>query len=491
MRCVLLMPAWEVTEIYPPGTVRNQVSFQHPDGILYVAGYLKKEGHEVRVLDGAFKTHDEILKEIERFDPGYVGIHSNTPLWTKAKKTATDIKKLNKEIFVSVGGPFPIARKEKCLEECEAIDAVDIGEGELTSAEVMKRLDKREELDGVLGIIFRKKNGEIIENQPRPLIQDFDSIPFPAIELLENREKYVSPPGTYKRRPIINVHSSRGCVNDCIFCFQISRNVEPRWSRKIRYRSHENVVDEIEQRVKEFGYKEVRFLDDNFIADHRRVGKVCDEIKRRKLDITWFCSSRVDLVSREILKEMKDAGCWAILYGVETGVQKNLDTLRKRVKVDEIRDAVKWAKEVGIKVYTPFIFGIPGETFEEGLQSIDFAIELDPYIANFNTLVPLPGTDLYDNVDKYGKWEGNTDRATFQHASFVPYTMTREEIVKLRDIAFKRFYSRPRYMMRRVFGIRSSDDIMMVLKGAASLFTLYTSSNSFDPDSMAKAPGDH
>jgi radical SAM superfamily enzyme YgiQ (UPF0313 family) len=485
------MPAWEVQEIYPPGTVRNQVSFQHPDGILFVAAYLKREGHDVRVLDGAFKTHDEILKEIERFDPGYVGIHSNTPLWNKAKKTAVDIKKLDEDIFVSVGGPFPIAYKEKCLEECEAIDGVDIGEGELTSAQVMQRLEKKEDLEGVLGIIYRKKNGEIVKNPPRPLIEDLDSIPFPAIELLEHREKYVSPPGTYRRKPIINVHSSRGCVNDCIFCFQISRNVEPRWSRKIRYRSPEHVVDEIEQRVKEFGYREVRFLDDNFIADKRRVASVCDEIRRRKIDITWFCSSRANLVSKEILTEMRKAGCWAILYGVESGVQKNLETLRKRITLDEVRNAVRWAKEAGIKVYTPFIFGIPGETFEDGLKTIDFAIELDPYIANFNTLVPLPGTDLYDNVDQYGRWERNTDKATFQHASFVPFTMTRDEIIKLRDMAFKRFYSRPSYIARRLLDVRNMNDVSMILKGALSLFHLYTDKNTFDPDSFAKAPGDH
>ena len=491
MKCILLMPAWEVAEIYPPGTVRNQVSFQHPDGILYVAGYLKREGHEVRVLDGAFKTHEEILREIRDFNPGYVGIHSNTPLWSKAKRTATDIKKINGEIFVSVGGPFPIACKERCLEECEAIDGADIGEGELTSAEVVRRLEKREDLEGVPGIVYRKRNGEIVSNPPRPLIEDLDSIPFPAIELLEHKEKYVSPPGTYKRKPIINVHSSRGCVNDCIFCFQISRNVEPRWSRKIRYRSPQHVVDEIEQRVRQFGYREVRFLDDNFIADHRRVARVCEEIRRRNIDITWFCSSRVNLVSREILKEMKDAGCWAILYGVESGVQKNLDTLRKRITLDQVRDAVRWAKEAGIKVYTPFIFGIPGETFEDGLKTIEFAIELDPYIANFNTLVPLPGTDLYDHIDQYGKWEGDTDRATFQHASFIPFTMSKEEIIKLRDTAFKRFYSRPKYMVHRVLDVRSLNDVSMIFKGALSLFHLYTDSHTFDPDSFAKAPGDH
>jgi radical SAM superfamily enzyme YgiQ (UPF0313 family) len=486
------MPAWTVKEIYPPGTVRNQVSFQHPDGILCVAAYLKREGHDVRVLDGAFRTHEQILEEIRKFAADYVGIHSNTPLWNKAKRTAIDIKKVDPNIFVQVGGPFPIAHREKCLEECEAIDAVDIGEGELTAAELMQRLEKKEELDGMPGIVFRRRgNGEIVTNPPRPLIQDMDVLPFPAIELLEYKEKYVSPPGTYRRKPIINVHSSRGCVNDCIFCFQISANVEPKFSRKIRFRSPGHVVDEIEQRVNEFGYREVRFLDDNFIADFDRISAICDEIHRRKIDITWYCSSRVDIVSKEILKEMRRAGCWAILYGVETGVQKNLDTLRKRTTLDQIRQAVAWAKEAGIKVYTPFIFGIPGETYEEGLQSIDFAIELDPYIANFNTMTPLPGTDLYNNIEKYGRWEGDTDKTTFQHAAFVPHTMTREEIVRLRDIAFKKFYSRPKYMASRVFGIRTWDDVKMVAKGAVSLINIYRNPDAFDPDLIAKAPGDH
>ncbi len=491
MKCVLLMPAWEFREIYPPGTARNQVSYQHPDGILSVAACLKREGHEVRILDGAFKTHEMILGEIERIEPEYVGIHSNTPLWNKAKRTARDIRKLNNDIFIELGGPLSIAWKEKCLEDCEAFDAVDIGEGELTTVAVLKRLEKKEELDKVPGTIFRRRsNGEIVANPPRPLIENLDIIPFPAIELLDGRERYVSPPGTFRRQPIINVHSSRGCVNDCIYCFQISRNVEPRYARKIRYRSAKHVVDEIEQRVKEFGYKEVRFLDDNFIASQRRVEDICEEIHRRKIDITWFCSSRVDLVSREILKKMKAAGCWAILYGVESGVQKNLDVLRKRITLDEVRNAVRWTKEVGIKVYTPFIFGIPGETFEEGLQTIDFAIELDPYIANFNTLTPLPGTDLFDNIDRYGRWEGNTDHATFQHASFIPFTMTKEEIIKLREIAFKRFYSRPKYVLKRFADIRSTNDVRMLLKGAMSLFRIYTGNDTFDPDTFSRAPGD-
>jgi anaerobic magnesium-protoporphyrin IX monomethyl ester cyclase len=492
MRCLLLVPAWEVAEIYSPGTAGSQVSFQHPDGILSVAAYLKAQGHTLRVLDGAFRDHEDILAEVERFAPDWVGIYANTPLWNKAQNTAKDIRAKMPEVFISVGGPCPIAYRARCLEECEHLDAVDIGEGELTSAELMERLEKKQDLKGLHGIVYRDRaTRQIVVNPPRALIKNLDILPPPAIELLDFRERYVSPPGTYRRTPIINVHSSRGCINDCTFCFQLGANVDPKYARTMRYRSPEHVVDEIESRVKEFGYKEVRFLDDMFIVDHKRVRRICQLIKERNIDVTWYCSSRVDIVTPDILKEMRSAGCWAILYGVESGVQKNLDMLRKRTTLDQIRAAVRWAKEAGIKVYTPFIFGIPGETFEEGLQSIDFAIELDPYIANFNTLTPLPGTDLYEQVQREGTWESDTDHATFQHAAYVPSTMTKAQLIQLRSIAFKRFYGRPKYVVRRLLDIRTKSDVRALLSGAQSMAHIFLNKNIFNPDLFMKAPGDH
>jgi anaerobic magnesium-protoporphyrin IX monomethyl ester cyclase len=259
----------------------------------------------------------------------------------------------------------------------------------------------------------------------------------------------------------------------------------------MRFRSPEHVVQEIEERVRDYGYREVRFLDDMFVVNHNRVRRICELIRRRGLNLTWYCSSRVDIVSPDILKTMREAGCWAILYGVESGVQRNLDTLRKRSSLDQARAAVRWAKEAGIKVYTPFIFGIPGETFEDGLRSIDFAIELDPYIANFNTLTPLPGTDLYDSLHGQGHWESNTDHATFQHAAFVPNTMTREELIKLRQIAFRKFYGRPRYIVRRMLEVRTRDDLVTLARGAQSLGHLLFKRDAMDPAHFAGDPSAH
>jgi radical SAM superfamily enzyme YgiQ (UPF0313 family) len=184
-------------------------------------------------------------------------------------------------------------------------------------------------------------------------------------------------------------------------------------------------------------------------------------------------------VDKPLLRAFKDAGCWAILLGAESGVQKNLNTLKKGITLEQTRRAVKAAREVGLKVYTPFIFGIPGETFEEGLKTIEFACELNPDIANFHALTPFPGTEIYDNIERYGTMSEDLTDFTYQGAAFIPYTMTRQEIATLRQIAFKRFYSRPRFILKRILEMRNIHDVNAALKGFRSLFWLWVKKDIF------------
>jgi len=207
--------------------------------------------------------------------------------------------------------------------------------------------------------------------------------------------------------------------------------------------------------------------------------QIAQEIKRRKLDFTWFASACVNQVDKPLLQAFRDAGCWAILFGAESGVQKNLNTIRKGTTLDQIRKAVKAAQEVGIRVSTPFMFGIPGETFEEGLQTIDFALDLNPDIANFHAITPFPGTELYDNLEQYGMISDELTDFTYQGAAFIPFTMTRDEILKLRQIAFKRFYSRPSFLFKRLRELKSPHDLMIALKSLRSLFHLWTKGDLF------------
>ncbi|MBI5408425.1 MAG: radical SAM protein [Nitrospirae bacterium] len=482
MRCALIIPAWVPEDIFSSRTAASQINYWQPLGTLYVASSLMKAGHEVRFLNGAFMKHDEILNQIREYQPEFIGIYSTTFGWKKAVFTASEIRKsevrsqkseVKDKVFIAVGGPYPIAVQERCLEDCEDINAVVTGEGEITVVEMLSRLSQGKSLEGVEGTVFRDGD-KIIKNPPRPLITDIDSLPFPARELLGDANDYIPPPATYKRKPVAVIMTARGCNRRCIFCFQIDKE------RKsgIRYRSVENVMQELELCLKQ-GYREIKFIDDTFAADYDRAMRITNEIKRCKLDFTWFASACVNQVDHQLLKAFKDAGCWAILLGAESGVQKDLNSIRKGITPDQTRKAVKAAKQAGLTVYTPFLFGIPGQTFEDGLKTIEFACEIDPDIANFHALTPFPGTELYDNIEKYGTMSGDLTDFTYQGAAFIPYTMTREEIVGLRQIAFKKFYSRPRFIAKRLLKLRTSHDVKAAAKGFKSLFWLWVKGNVF------------
>ena len=475
MKCTLIIPSWVPEDIFSSKTVGSQINYWQPLGTLYIASSLIKAGHEVKFLNGAFMKHEEIMNELSRFKPEFIGIYSTTFGWTKAVVTAKDIRRRGFQTrpHITVGGPYPIAMQEKCLEDSADIDAVVTGEGEITVVEMLKRLSQGKSLAGVEGVAFREGD-KIIKNPPRPLIIDVDSIPFPARELLGDANNYIPPPATYKRKPVAVIMTARGCNRRCLFCFQIDKE------RKlgIRYRSVENVMQEIELCL-EKGYREIKFIDDTFAANYDRAMQITQEIKRRRLDFTWFASACVNQVDKPLLKAFKEAGCWAILFGAESGVQENLNAIRKGITPEQTRKAVKAAKEVGLTVHTPFLFGIPGQTFEDGLKTIEFACELNPDIASFHALTPFPGTELYDNIEKYGTMSEDLTDFTYQGAAFIPNTMTREEIAKLRQIAFKRFYSRPRFIVKRILGLRSIHDVKAAVKGLKSLFWLWVKNDVF------------
>ncbi|MGD0283513.1 MAG: radical SAM protein [Dissulfurispiraceae bacterium] len=468
MKCALVIPAWAPGDIFSSKTAASQINYWQPLGTLYVAAVLIRAGHEVCFLNGAFLTHDAICTQLKAFNPAFIGIYSTTFGWDRAKKAAKDFKTMfGGQVFICAGGPFPIAMQEKCLSDAgTSMDGIVTGEGEYSTLEIIERLETGSGLEGVEGVVYRD-GGRISKNPPRPLISDLDAVPFPARQLLGDAGRYIPPPATYRRKPVAVVMTSRGCNRNCIYCFQIDK------TRKtgIRYRSVDNVLEEIELCLDQ-GYREIKFIDDTLAADYGRAMQLAGAIKARRLDFTWFASACVNQVDKPLLKAFKDAGCWAILFGAESGVQKNLNTIRKGTTLDQIRAAVKAAQDVGLKVSTPFIFGIPGETYDEALQTIEFAVDLDPDIANFHAITPFPGTYLYDNVEKFGQLSDELSDFTYQGAAFVPYTMTREQIVNLRRLAFRKFYGRPSYILRKLLDLRTPHDFAVAFKSMRSLFGL-------------------
>jgi len=485
MRCALIIPAWAPQELFPRQTAGSQINYWQPLGTLYIAAALQKAGHEVRFFNGAFLAQEQILRRVGEFEPCFAGIYATAFGWTKAMQTAQALKRLDPQIFTCAGGPYPIALQDQCLRECVHFDAVGTGEGELTVPEMVGRLESGRNLDGVLGVAFRR-GAEIVKNPPRPLIEDLDSLPFPARELLGEADRYLPPPGTYRRKPVTVLLTARGCDRKCLFCFQIDRHRRA-GLRGVRFRSIENVLAEIEHCIA-LGYREIKFLDDTLTADYDRALRLAREIKARGLDFSWFASACVNQVDETLLRAFKAAGCWAILFGGESGAQKNLNALRKGSTLEQTRAAVRAAQAAGLRVSMPFMFGIPGETYADGLKTIEFALELDPDLANFHAITAFPGTELYDHHAQYGTISRELGDYTYQGAAFVPYSMTRDEIHALRQLALRRFYSRPAFLLRQLARLRNVNDLRAALAGARSLFWLWARRGLFHRPAPADAP---
>ncbi|MDH5488190.1 MAG: cobalamin-dependent protein, partial [Gammaproteobacteria bacterium] len=221
MKCALIIPAWAPEEIFPARTAGSQINYWQPLGTLYVAACLQRAGHEVRLMNGAFLTHAEILREVTTFAPQVAGIYATTFGWPKALATAADIKNLDQGIVTVAGGPYPMAVQERCLEGAgQCIDIVVTGEGEHTMVELLDHVASERDLTDVEGIAFRR-GPDLIKTPPRRLLEDLDALPFPARELLGEAARYLPPPATYRRAPVATMITSRGCNRRCIFCFQI------------------------------------------------------------------------------------------------------------------------------------------------------------------------------------------------------------------------------------------------------------------------------
>ena len=465
MQIVLFVPNWTFADIRAETTM-GVAGVWPPTGLMYVASTLREAGHQVFIEDGAFWSQEELIDRIMSHNPDAVGGFVIAMFWERTKKLAKLMKERKPELKIFIGGHAPSALKEKCLIECEYINAAVEGEGEYTAREVVERWSKGQNCVGVQGCAARKDDGTVVQNPPRPLIKNLDELPFPAADLID-LEKYHPSAGQYLRLPVMQVISSRGCTGRCIFCYRLMGE------GRIRTRSASNVVDEIEYYVREYGTKEIKFWDEFFTWDRDRTIEICNRIIERKLNITFWCSIRADGVDEELLRKMKEAGCWCINYGVESGVQKNINTLRKGMTVEQNIKAVQMTHKAGIKTFCTYIFGIPGETFEEGLETIALAKKLRSYYTEFFPITAFPGAELFENVSKYGRILGGLSDAGMlkDDVTFEPYTMTAKEIVKLRSIAFRTVYLDPIFVLQKLIDIRNWQNVKNLWNGARSLLS--------------------
>ena len=429
--------------------------------LLYLVPYLKEDGHEVCYMEGLFSTFDAVHQTIADLQPHLIGMTVTSVDWRNTRTLAREIRKRFPQSLLVVGGIHPTLWMEQCFEECPELDIVVYGEGENTIRELANRLSAQEDLSGLPGIIYRK-NGEIIRNESRKPVEDLDTLPFPDRSVIDLR-RYLPSPTFYHRLPHASIIGSRGCPYRCTFCHT---------DRHTRMRSATNIVDEIEMLNSTFGVVDVAFWDDTFTLSEDRAYGICEEIVSRKLDVDWCVNARADKITKPLLQTMKQAGCWRVLYGIESGVQKNLDRLKKDIRLDQIREAVRLTNEVGIEAYGTFMFGIPGETYEDGLETIRFACSIGLDFAVFVSLTPFPGSEVYNDVIS-GKIRAVKHEAPYdlKNISFVPDSLTEHEIEYLINTAHKRFYIQPKTVIRRLKKMRNLHDLKKNVKGFLLLLT--------------------
>lgn len=425
---------------------KKSISVQPPLGLAYLASTLEKEGLDVEILDANAKmlSISETANKAVSSPAKFVGITSVTTTIPLVYEISNKIKEKSDKIIV-VGGPHVTFMTKRTLTECKSVDIIVSGEGERTLVELIKNED---DLSKVKGVTYRDE-GAIIENPKRESIQNIDDIPFPAYHLL--------PMELYRPGPFFNIGvsgkkfgrmiTSRGCPNKCVFCSSAHF-----WG-KLRMRSPENIISEIEHMVATFGTEHIDFLDDTLTLNKKRLMSISDMLVQKDIRIAWSCFSRVNTISDDLVRRMKNAGCFGISFGIESGNQTILDNIHKNITLDQARNAVKTVKKHGIKVMCDFMIGLPGDNIKTVNQTIDFAIELNPDFAFFSMTTPFPGTELFEKELEKGvigsdyAWD-----AMNLHSSTIYRTenLSAKELRELYYKAIKRFYFRPKFFARAV-----------------------------------------
>lgn len=438
---------------------------QPPLGLAYLAAVLKRKSTAITVIDANAErlTIEQTVKRILESEPDILGFTMTTPLVDVSLQIVEQVKS-KKDVPIIVGGPHPTVMPEELLEG-NKIDIVVRGEGEETINELYDYFRGTRRLDSIPGISF-SRNGKIIHNPSRPLIENLDEIPFPAWEFFPvNKYSSFARKGKFSL-PIL---TSRGCPFGCIFCYKgIS-------GRRYRARSVESIIAELGYLIEKFKIEEFVIVDDNSALNEERAMTICDEIIRRNLVRPWNPVGGLTVrASYKLLSKMKEAGCYRVAFGVESGNQSVLDYINKGITLEQARHAFASAKKVGLEAVGFFMIGNLNETEKTINQTIDFAIELNPDWAQFTVATPYPGTKMYEIIKKEGKllaknWEdfASYDRAIFSYRELTPFFLDK----KYRE-AYRRFYLRPQVIVKKIRKVTSFFELKNLFKGIKGFLQL-------------------
>ena len=458
--------------VHPPlslekryGTLAQAGYTEPPFGLCYLAAVTRHHGFNTSIIDSQALNLDvkETVDLIISQKPDYIGITATTQIIKSASVIAKEVKRIAPRISIIIGGCHVTAVPEETLNDNLCFDIGVIGEGEKTFIELLYALEKGADLCRVEGLVIRK-NGSVVLTEKRPFIKDLDTLPFPAFDLLPELGKYYRiSTQSVDRLPALSLITSRGCTGKCTFCDTAVHGSSP------REHSAEYVMDLMRELNKKYGAKTIFFDDDNFLIFKPRLRRLVELLRKEKLDLTWSCMARVDMVDVDTLKIAKEGGCFQIQYGIESGKQEILDFYNKRIRLEQTEHAVKLAKDVGLRTKGFIIFGNPLETKETLETTINFVKHLDLDDVSISFFTPYPGSKIYSDVERYGYFERDYEKMSCFEIVYVPHGLTKEELKYYSRKAYREFYFRPKVLLSYLRRIRSLSQMKELLGSGKAL----------------------
>lgn len=432
-----------VVLVYPPVEVEGRyksVATGHevpPQPLICLGAVLRQNNITCSLIDAnalGLNLEQLITKILDLF-PEFVGITAPTMLISTAAKITAELKK-RANVVTLVGGPHMSAVPFETMRLYKDIDIGVIGEGEITLVELIGAIRNKKSLQSVKGIIYRDKD-ELKLTDRRPYLENLDSLPYPAWDMLPDLVKtYQQSSSRVDRLPCLSIITSRGCPYQCIFC---ARNV---FGNVTRCYSADYIFKMTRYLMDEYNLKSISIEDENFVIFKKRLIEFCNLLISEKIDLTWDCVSSVNAVDPELLRLMKKAGCWQINFGIESGSARILKFIKKNATRESIEYALRITKEAGINTKAYFIIGHPTETAESIQQTIDFVKKIRLDIFQMSFMVPLPGSELYGIAHKYGVFENDWSRMNIWTPLFIPHGLTKEFLIKESKRAYREFYFR-------------------------------------------------
>ncbi|MBI1736437.1 MAG: radical SAM protein [Candidatus Rokubacteria bacterium] len=478
LRILFLEPLFPSARIW--GKFRRGGGFVQPIGLMTIYSYVRDLGHDAEFCDSRLigLTATDLTRKLVDGQYDIVGIPVFTNTAADSFSTAQLVRDALPSCTIVLGGVHVTSMPQRSLEECPAADFVVVGEGELTTAELLASLRTGEPSPADIRGLAWRQNGAIVVNPGRDLIKDPNILPHIRYQDVR-MDLYVPHPTQYLELPSFNVFTQRGCPYKCTFCQAMVT-----MGAKVRFKSVDKVIEEIRILEDLWGARGIYFQDSAFTVRKDWVRQLCEKMIEENLGIHWACNLRVDNVTEDLLKLMARAGCWMCVFGIESGNQESLDLMKKGITLKQQQDAVRWCRQAGIQVMNNFILAVPGETEAMVNRTIRYSLELGGEISLYWLPVPYPGTELWRTAKESGglredaPWSdfGSMDYKNLVYVNPLlgpDRASAQAKMLDLHSRAYRAFYSSPRTVWRNLRSVRSPRHLHRFYKAALAISGLY------------------